>query len=109
LYKQIKLGNYSSIEELIKIHLFSQIDYNIIKNYRKLKLILKLEECEKFNEGILNKFLSISSYRKTDKDYVYDGPLEKGFEMELLLGFPTSGKSSIATEPDSKKKRNILY
>ena len=35
--------------------------------------------------------------------------LEKGFEMELLLGFPTSGKSSIATEPDSKKKRNILY
>ena len=59
----------------------------------------------KIYDDILNKFLSISSFRKTDKGYVYDGPLEKGFEMELLLGFPTSGKSSTATEPDSKKKK----
>ena len=69
---------------------------------------MKTLECEKFNQGILNKFLSISSIRKTDKVYVYDSPLEKGFEMELLLGFSTSGKSSIATEPDSKKKE-IFY
>ena len=52
---------------------------------------IETSENEKFRNYILKNFLSIDSARKTDKGYVFDYPLEKCFEMELVLGLPTSG------------------
>jgi predicted ABC-type ATPase len=35
--------------------------------------------------------------------YVYDGALNKDYEMELVLGLPASGKSTMVTDPDSEE------
>ena len=69
---------------------------------------IETPERKKLREDILNKFLLIGSARKTDKGYVYDGPLEKGFQMELVLGLPASGKSTRVTDPDSEKTKSFI-
>ena len=66
-------------------------------------------ERQELREHICAKFLSAGSARTRSIDfatgrhnYVYDGPLDKGYEMELVLGLPASGKSSRVTDPDSE-------
>ena len=40
--------------------------------------------------------------------YVYDGELEKGFKMELVLGLPASGKSTRVSDPDSEEMNAFI-
>ena len=84
LYKRIISGDYPSVEELIESPVVTQID-SLSEYYLELygnKVKIETPERKKLRSEILTKFLSIGSARKTDKGYVYDGPLEKGFEME---------------------------
>ena len=39
---------------------------------------------------------------------MYDGPLEKNFQLELVLGLPASGKSTLASDPDSEKMKAFI-
>jgi hypothetical protein len=110
LYKEIKSGNYPNIFELIESPIISQID-SLSNYYKELygnTIEIETPERQKLRSDILNKFLALGSGRKTDKGYVYDGPLEKNFEMELVLGLPAAGKSTRATDPDSEKNE-IFY
>ena len=110
LYKKIKSGDYPSIAELLESEVVSQID-SLSDYYKELygnTVEIETEERKKLRLEILKKFLAIGSARKTDKGYVYDGPLEKNFEMELVLGLPASGKSTRATDPDSEKKKSFI-
>ena len=110
LYTQIKEGKYPSLGELIESPIISQID-SISEYYKEFygnTADIETPERKKLREEILNKFLAIGSARKTEKGYVYDGPLEKGFQMELVLGLPAAGKSTRATDPDSEKTKSFI-
>ena len=110
LFTQIKEGKYPSLAELIDNPVISQID-SLSDYYKELygnTADIETPERKKLRDEILNKFLSIGSARKTDKGYVYDGPLEKGFKMELVLGLPAAGKSTRATDPDSEKTKSFI-
>ena len=110
LFTQIKEGKYPSLGELIENPVISQID-SLSDYYKELygnTADIETPERKKLREDILNKFLLIGSARKTDKGYVYDGPLEKGFQMELVLGLPASGKSTRVTDPDSEKTKSFI-
>ena len=110
LFTQIKEGKYPSLGELIENPIISQID-SLSDYYKELygnTADIETPERKKLREEVLNKFLSIGSARKTDKGYVYDGPLEKGFKMELVLGLPAAGKSTRATDPDSEKTKSFI-
>lgn len=39
---------------------------------------------------------------------MYDGPLEKNFQLELVLGLPASGKSTMASDPDSAQIKAFI-
>ena len=110
LFTQIKEGKYPSLAELIENPVISQID-SLSDYYKELygnTADIETPERKKLREDILNKFLLIGSARKTDKGYVYDGPLEKGFQMELVLGLPAAGKSTRVTDPDSEKTKSFI-
>ena len=110
LFTQIKEGKYPSLAELIENPVISQID-SLSDYYKELygnTADIETPERKKLREDILNKFLLKGSARKTDKGYVYDGPLEKGFQMELVLGLPAAGKSTRVTDPDSEKTKSFI-
>jgi hypothetical protein len=110
LFAQIKEGKYPSLGELIENPIISQID-SISEYYKELygnTADIETPERKKLREEILNRFLSIGSARKTEKGYIYDGPLEKGFQMELVLGLPAAGKSTRVTDPDSEKTKSFI-
>ena len=110
IYNQIKAGNYLNLLELMENPVISQID-SLSNYYKELygnTIEIETPERKKLRSEILNRFLAIGSARKTDKGYVYDGPLEKNFEMELVLGLPASGKSTRATDPDSEKMKSFI-
>lgn len=110
IFTQIKEGKYPSLGELIENPVISQID-SLSEYYKELygnTADIETPERQNLREEILNKFLSIGSARKTDKGYIYDGPLEKGFQIELVLGLPASGKSTRVTDPDSEKTKSFI-
>ena len=110
LFTQIKEGKYPSLAELIENPVISQID-SLSDYYKELygnTADIETPERKKLREDILNKFLLKGSARKTDKGYVYDGPLEKDFQMELVLGLPAAGKSTRVTGPDSEKTKSFI-
>jgi len=54
-------------------------------------------------------FLTLGSARTDSIDengrhhYVYDGPMQKKYRMEIVLGLPASGKSRFIVDPDSEE------
>ena len=117
LYTKIKAGDYPSLEELKASPIIGQIDSlssYYIAVYGKTSEI-NTPEREQLREDVLNQFLAIGSARvsSTDPDtgwntYVYDGPVEKGYEMELVLGLPAAGKSTRVTDPDSLDQKAFI-
>ncbi|MCR4591269.1 MAG: zeta toxin family protein [Lachnospiraceae bacterium] len=112
LYTRIKNEDYPSLEELKKSPVISQIDSlsdYYIALYGKT-IDIDTAERKKLREDVLEEFLNIGSARtdSTDPDtgrahYVYDGSVNKDYEMELVLGLPASGKSTRVTDPDSEE------
>ena len=111
LYTQIKAGNYPDMETLLNSDVITQID--ALSTYYKgvygNTANIDTPERQALREHICAKFLSAGSARTRSIDfatgrhnYVYDGPLDKGYEMELVLGLPASGKSTRVTDPDSE-------
>lgn len=79
LYTQIKSGNYPTLFDLLDNTVISQID-SLSNYYKELygnTAEIETPERKNLRLEILNKFLAIGSSRKTDKGYVYDGPLKK--------------------------------
>jgi len=117
LYTRIKAGDYPTLEELQASPIIGQIDSlsaYYIAVYGKTHEI-NTPEREQLREDILKEFLSAGSARvsATDPDtgwnsYAYDGPLEKGFQMELVLGLPAAGKSTRVTDPDSLEQKAFI-
>ncbi len=117
LYDRIKAEDYPSLEELKAHPVIEQIDSlsaYYIALYGKTSEI-DTPERDQLREDVLNEFLAIGSARteSTDPDtgratYVYDGPLKKNFEMELVLGLPASGKSTRVTDPDSEESQSFI-
>ena len=117
LYTRIKANDYPSVEELKASNVVSQIDElsaYYIALYGKTHEI-NTPEREDLREKVKNEFLAIGSARtesineETGKHkYVYDGELEKGYEMELVLGLPAAGKSTMVTDPDSEEMKAFI-
>ncbi len=110
LYTGIKAGNYPEVEELRASNVTAQID-SLSTYYKGVygnTANINTPEREELREHICDKFLSAGSARTQYVDstgkhkYVYDGPLDKDYEMELVLGLPASGKSTRVTDPDSE-------
>ena len=111
LYTRIRKNDYPSVKELKKSPVVAQLD--ALSNYY-FKLYgntadINTPERQELREKVLQEFLSIGSARKIydatakrDK-YVYDGPLNKNYQMTLVLGLPASGKSTMYTDPNSEK------
>ncbi len=113
LYNRIKAGDYPGIEEIKGNPVLNQIDslssYYIALYGRTAEI--DTPEREKLREEVLKEYLATGSARvdgidpNTKRDrYVYDGPLRKNYEMELVLGLPASGKSTKVTDPESALK-----
>ena len=112
LYTRIKNEDYPDVEELKNSNVVAQIDE--LSAFGKAKYgntsEIDTPERDKLREDVLKKFLAIGSARTESVDeetgrakYVYDGPLNKDYEMELVLGLPASGKSTRVSDPDSEE------
>ena len=111
LYKQIRANDYPTIEELRNHPVVAQLDA-LSAYYKELygnTADINTPEREALREKLKEWFLSQGSARteRIDKNgkhhYVYDGALNKDYEMELVLGLPASGKSTMVTDPDSEE------
>ncbi len=110
LYERIVAGDYPTMEELTASPVVAQIDAlssYCIALYGNTADIATPER-EALRQEIKAQFLAIGSAR-TDTigingkhHYVYDGPLQAEYQMELVLGLPASGKSTKVTDPDSE-------
>lgn len=117
LYTKIKSGNYPTLEELKNSKVVAQID--ALSNYYQaiygITAEINTPERKKLREEIKQQFLKIGSARTESIDettgkrkYVYDGKLSKDFKMQLVLGLPSSGKSTMVTDPDSEKMQAFI-
>ena len=112
LYTRIKNEDYPDVEELKNSNVVAQIDELSAFGKAKYGITSEIDtpERDKLREDVLKKFLAIGSARTESVDeetgrakYVYDGPLNKDYEMELVLGLPASGKSTRVSDPDSEE------
>ena len=111
LYKRIRANDYPTIEELRAHPVGAQLDA-LSAYYKELygnTADINTPEREALREELKEWFLSQGSARTESIDengkhhYVYDGALNKDYEMELVLGLPASGKSTMVTDPDSEE------
>ena len=111
LYKQIKAGDYPSMEELESNPVVAQLDA-LSAYYKDLygnTADIDTPERKQMRKELKEWFLKLGSARTESVDdngkhhYVYDGPVKKDYQMELVLGLPASGKSTMVTDPDSEE------
>lgn len=110
LYEQILAGDYPTMEELLANPVVNQLD-DLAGYYKALygnTADIDTPEREQLRQDLEAWFLTLGSARTESMDadgrrhYVYDGPLNRDFEMELVLGLPASGKSTRVADPDSE-------
>ena len=110
LYRQILAGDYPTMEALKAHPVVQQLD-DLAGYYKALfgnTAEIDTPERDQIREDIKKWFLSRGSARtvRVDDDgnriYEYDGPLNRDFKMELVLGLPASGKSTRVANPDSE-------
>ena len=110
LYQQILARDYPTMEELRANPVVEQLDA-LSEYYQRLYGVtdqIDTPERNQLREDIKTRFLSLGSARTESIDesgkhhYVYDGPLNRDFKMELVLGLPASGKSTMIADPDSE-------
>ena len=110
LYERIVAGDYPTMEELKADPVVAQLDA-LSAYYRSIygnTADIDTPEREQLREEIKDWFLTLGSARTESVDengkhhYVYDGPLNRDFQMELALGLPASGKSTLIADPDSE-------
>ena len=110
LYERIVAGDYPTLEELKADPVVADLDA-LAGYYKALygnTAEIDTPEREKLRQETIDWFLSLGSARTESVDengrhhYVYDGPLNRDYEMELVLGLPASGKSTLVADPDSE-------
>ena len=110
LYERIVANDYPSMEELKANPVVAQLDA-LAAYYKQLygnTADIDTPEREQLRQDMKDWFLSLGSARTESIDengrhhYVYDGPLQADYEMELVLGLPASGKSTTIVDPDSE-------
>ena len=116
LYDRLKKGDYPTVEELKDNKVTAQID-EISSYYKDIYGNTKdidTPQRKALREDILKKYLATGSAKATSsstadkKVYSYDGPLKKEYKMELVLGLPAAGKSSMVTDPDSEATGSFI-
>lgn len=110
LYERIVAGDYPTMEALKADPVVIGLD--ALSGYYKAlygnTADIDTPEREQLREDLKNRFLALGSARTESVDengrhhYVYDGPLNRDFQMELVLGLPASGKSTMIADPDSE-------
>ena len=110
-YEQIRAGNYPTMEELRVHPVVLQLD--ALSAYYKAMygntVDINTPEREQMRQEKKKWFLTLGSARTDSIDengrhhYVYDGELKKEYKMELVLGLPASGKSTMIVDPDSEE------
>ena len=110
LYERIKAEDYPTMEELLADPVVAQLDalseyyYDLYGNTAEIDT----PEREQMREDLKDWFLSQGSARTESVDadgkhhYVYDGPLNRDYQMILALGLPASGKSTFIADPESE-------
>ena len=116
LYKQIKAGDYPTMEELLANPVVAQLD--ALAAYYKEQYgntaDIDTPERAQLRQDLKKQFLAQGSARTESVDgtgkhhYVYDGPLSRNFQMELVLGLPASGKSTLVADPDSEAMQAFI-
>ncbi len=110
LYERIVAEDYPTLEELKADPVVAQLDA-LAGYYKALygnTADIDTPERDALRQEAIEKFLSLGSARTESVDdngkhhYVYDGPLNREYKMELVLGLPASGKSTRVADPDSE-------
>ena len=110
LYEQIAAEEYPTMEELLANPVVKQLDA-LSAYYKGIygnTAEIETPERQQLREELKKWFLSLGSARTESVDsngkhhYVYDGPLNRDYRMELVLGLPASGKSTRVADPDSE-------
>ena len=107
-YDDVRAGKYPSVEELLADPVVKQLDAfsGYYKGVYGSTTDINTPEREALRNEIKAAFLATGSARAvTGEDgktsYVYDGPVQSGYQLELVLGLPATGKSTLVTDPDS--------
>ncbi|MBE5806937.1 MAG: ATP-binding protein [Clostridiales bacterium] len=110
LYDRIMAEDYPTMEELKENEVIKQMDA-LSAYYKELygnTAEIDTRERNELRAQIIADFLATGSARTESVDengrhhYVYDGPLNRDYQMELVLGLPASGKSTLIADPDSE-------
>ena len=110
LYEQIQEGVYPTMKELRENPVVAQLDA-LSAYYKALygnTAEINTPERDALRQEKKEWFLTLGSARTESVDdygrrrYVYDGPLQRDYQMELVLGLPASGKSTMIVDPDSE-------
>ena len=117
LYERIVAQDYPTLEELRAHPVVAQLD--ALSAYYKAvygnTAEIETPEREQLRQETLEWFLTLGSARTESIDengrhhYVYDGPLNRDFRMELVLGLPASGKSTYVADPHSEAMGAFLF
>ena len=111
LYERIVAEDYPSMEELRAHPVVAQLDA-LSAYYKALygnTADIDTPERDQLRQEVLAWFLTLGSARTESisengkHHYVYDGPLKREYKMELVLGLPASGKSTMIVDPDSEE------
>ena len=110
LYERILAGDYPTMDELKADPVVAQLDA-LSAYYKALYGNTKdidTPERQALREELKDWFLARgSAVGTTDENgkthYDYNGPLKKEYKMELVLGLPASGKSTMIVDPDSQE------
>jgi hypothetical protein len=72
--------------------------------------LIQTEERERVREAILDKRLKEGSFTGIDKNgkEVYNGSVEKGKRLDIVIGIPAAGKSSAIVNPISQYYKSMV-
>ena len=110
VYTRIINGDYFEVEELKNHNIVKQLDalseYYVNKYGDTSKI--NTPERQELRKKVIKDFLAIGSAQAEQAEqfrrkYSFTGPFKKEFKLELVLGLPASGKSTVYVNPHSDK------
>lgn len=112
MYENIKAGKYYTAEEMANSPVMKQLDAESDRwknKYPELEKDMSPERVA-MREQIKNDFLAMGSAVKgEDGEYSFTGEVKRGFEAEVVIGLPASGKSTTIANPDSETKKAFVF
>ncbi len=112
LYNEIVKGNLYDVETLKGTQVVKQLENRIKEANRKYGNTIEIDTPERvqLREKIKNDFLAIGSAKRGKEGiYRFEGSIKKEHKLQLVIGLPASGKSTLVVNPNSESLGAFVF